>query len=149
MSAPILVAVDGSPASMKAVDLGAELAKARGAAVCLLHVVPSGGLPEGLREWAHTEHVPAGDTAWLYSRGVADGVLNRAADRLRSQGLEAIEQVVEHGDPARDIVELAEAKHAETVVLGTRGLGNLGRLVLGSVAQKVMHDAPCTVITVR
>lgn len=149
MSARILIAVDGSSASMKAVDLGGELARARAATVCLVHVVPSAELPEGLREWARTEHVPAGETPWLYSRTVADGLLDSAEGRLRAQGVEAVEKVVEHGDAAAAIVELAEARHADAVVLGTRGLGNLSRLVLGSVAQKVMHDAPCTVVTVR
>ena len=56
---------------------------------------------------------------------------------------------VEVGQPANRIVEVARELDADMIVLGSRGLGNIGSLLLGSTSQKVAHLAPCTVVTVR
>ena len=53
------------------------------------------------------------------------------------------------GDPADEIVKSAEENASDCIVIGSRGLGNFGGLLLGSVSHKVNHSAPCTCITVH
>jgi len=146
----ILIAVDGSEISFKAAQLGGEMAAAHGAPITLLHVVPSTTLPKGLAEWAQSEHVSE-PPSWLYAQGVADGILTSAGDRVRKGGGNALEvvQLVEFGDAPRHIVDAAVDIGADLIVLGTRGLGEIGSLLLGSTAHKVIHEAPCPVLTVR
>jgi nucleotide-binding universal stress UspA family protein len=71
-----------------------------------------------------------------------------AVERLRAADLEAGADV-RSGDPAHEIVAAAEAMRAGVVVVGTRGLTGLRRLVLGSVARNVLLSAPCSVLVVR
>ena len=71
-----------------------------------------------------------------------------AADRLRLAGLLA-EPEVREGDPAQEIVTSAREHEAGLVVVGTRGQTGLRRLILGSVARKVLVHATCSVLVVR
>ncbi len=169
----MLVAVDGSDHAFKAVELAGEIARHHDSQLYLVHVIPESGLPAGLEEWARVEHVealPNVTTApappdglqewartehvrepmtWLYEEAVAEALLESAATRAREKGAKKIEPVVEHGDPARGILRAAERLGVDTIVMGTRGLGDLAGLLLGSVAHKVTSKAHCTVITVR
>ncbi len=71
-----------------------------------------------------------------------------AADRLRQAGLLA-EPEIREGDPAHEIVTSARRHGAGLIVVGTRGQTGLRRLILGSVARKVLLHAPCSVLVVR
>ena len=71
-----------------------------------------------------------------------------AADRLRQAGLLA-EPEIREGDPAQEIVTSARQRRAGLIVVGTRGQTGLRRLILGSVARKVLLHAPCSVLVVR
>jgi len=53
------------------------------------------------------------------------------------------------GHPPTEIVEAASKPDVDLVVVGARGLGPLGRLVLGSVSDRVVHHAPCPVLVVK
>ncbi len=53
------------------------------------------------------------------------------------------------GDPADEILAAAKAFDAELIVIGARSLGTVGRLVLGSVSTKVMHESGCDVLVVK
>ena len=60
-----------------------------------------------------------------------------------------VEHHVLEGDPAAEVLKLAEAGHADVIVMGTHGTTGLLRLLMGSVAEHVMRKAPCPVLTVR
>ena len=60
----------------------------------------------------------------------------------RSHGLAA-------GDPAKEILNIANEEHADIIVMGRRGLGDLAGLLLGSVSHKVAHLAECACLTVK
>ena len=60
-----------------------------------------------------------------------------------------VERLVVDGDPARQIVSIAHSRNADLVVLGARGLRTLGRLLLGSVSETVLHHAGRPVVIVR
>ncbi|HEX7100916.1 MAG TPA: universal stress protein [Acidimicrobiia bacterium] len=151
MSSPtILVAVDGSEHSDKAVEFAAELASHKNADLVLLHVVPDPSIyavPAGLEEYIRLEkaHITQHDLMM----SAAGRILDDAVLRAEKHGIASATTRVEVGSPAQKIVEVAQETEAEMIVLGSRGLGNIGSLLLGSTSQKVNHLAPCTVVTVR
>ena len=77
----------------------------------------------------------------------AVAVLEKAAAAARAEGIEP-ETVPMAGSPADDIVEVADKREADLIVLGSRGL-SLGAQIIGSVANKVLRHAPCDVLLVR
>lgn len=60
-----------------------------------------------------------------------------------------VEHELVEGEPASEIIEAARVHHCDLIVMGTHGRTGFGRLILGSVAEKVMRKAPCPVMTVR
>lgn len=138
----ILVATDGSDGGDRAVDAAAELAKVAGAA---LTVVTIGGSVTGaeLRKLADR----GGDLSSSL-QAQADRVLKRAAVRARRAGVTPVALRCEWGDPAEAILDMARREKAEAIVLGRRGQGQLSRLLMGSVSQKVASLAACSVVVV-
>ena len=146
----ILVPTDGSDHADKAVAFAGDLASKYGTAVILLHVLSdpgSGRVPNELSQLVRLEHV------WVTECDIrqagANELLHNAETRAREHGATKIEQVIEEGDPTRHILACAEVRKADLIVMGTRGLGDLQGLLLGSVSHKVGHLAMCTCITVR
>ena len=147
MSNQIIVPVDGSSNSLRALDVAVDLAHQRKLAILLVHVVPPGGIPEGLREWASVEHVHE-NPQWLYEDGLAKGLLSSARDHIAAAADIEVEQDVETGDPSDCIIAMSKMEDVAMIVMGSRGLSDFGGLVLGSVAHRVAHGARCSVITV-
>ena len=148
MSKNILVPVDGSERSLKALDFASDIAAKDGSTLHVLHVVPEYVLPEGLRQWAAAEHVQA-PSGWIYEQAIADYVLDVAIDRVSNQGQSPVVKITENGDAAKRIVEVARRHSIDMIIMGTRGLSDLEGFFMGSVAHKVNHLAECTVVTVR
>jgi universal stress protein A len=142
----ILVATDLSPASVPAVEEAMGLASKEGANLIIAHVyeppTPTGVSPEGYvppnvyDEWDET------------LRNEALLGLQPLVEKARQQGL-AAEPLVLRGVPYAAIAEAARSVGADLVVLGTHGRTGVQRLLLGSVAAKVISTAPCPVLTVR
>jgi nucleotide-binding universal stress UspA family protein len=61
----------------------------------------------------------------------------------------SVEHLLAEGDPAAEIVQLAQVSHCDLIVMGTQGRTGLDRLLMGSVAEAVLRKAPCPVLTVR
>jgi len=146
MSRTILVPVDGSEHSKKAVAFAADLCNSTGAKLSLLHVVQS--LP-------HDRTLVLGAAAITVNmtgeelKDIGAKVLDAAKAHAGEHGCGDVDTKVVLGDPAYEIVERAKALDAWMVVLGSRGLSDLAGLIMGSVSHKVMHLAPCTCVTVR
>ena len=81
-------------------------------------------------------------------RAVRTVACDAAVERLRDAGLDASSEI-RSGDPAHEVIAAAAGAGAGLVVVGTRGLTGLRRLVLGSVARNVLLSAPCSVLVVR
>ena len=130
----ILVAYDGTEPSKRALAAAATLSKAFGARLGIVSVVPRrpGRFPTD--PW---------DDGKVHANE-----LNEARDLLRADGLEAdlIEPV---GDPAVMIEQVAENGGYDTIVVGTRGLGAIGRMFQGSVSEHVATHASTTVVVAR
>jgi len=76
--------------------------------------------------------------------------LDHVRDELRQAGVEhEIRQLVRGMDPADDLVNVAAEVHAEFIVIGLRRRSPVGKLILGSNAQRVLLDAPCPVLAVK
>jgi nucleotide-binding universal stress UspA family protein len=82
--------------------------------------------------------------ATALARKEMDGLVRKA----RAAGVKATSTIVE-GWPADRIVRAARASNADLIVMGTRGRTGFSRLVLGSVASRVISTSPCPVLTVR
>ena len=147
MSNRIVVPVDGSEHSLRALDLAVDIARQRGCGLRLVHVIPSGTAPVELQQWAQVEHLHEAPQ-WLYEEGLAENVLGIAQDRIARVGDLDVDRLVERGDAARRIIALSEDADVEMVVMGSRGLSDFVGLVVGSVAHKVAHSAHCPVVTV-
>ncbi|MBS1120278.1 MAG: Inorganic diphosphatase [Deltaproteobacteria bacterium] len=134
----ILVPLDGSPPSLAALDHALALAEDSGASIDILHV-------ETL------EHFEVGSTRSLApdSRQQIVRKLDDAVQRAQTQLGSRVSRRTVQGDPLRKIIETASEKPYDLIVMGTHG--RVGRLhaMLGSVAEAVVRNAPCPVLTVR
>ena len=142
----MLVAVDGSGHSKCALEFACGLANQLGAELSLVHVV----------EWApgqQTLVMGMAHTTIAASQEAIDeagkSVLDAARSLAEQEGVKIVRANVKSGPPAKMILEAAEEDGVDTIVMGSRGLGDLGGLLLGSVSHKVTHLATCTCVTVR
>ena len=145
----VLVAVDGSEPGGRALDLAGGIAARCGAALTLLHVQAHpahGGVPKELEDYARIEHVELTEAEMM--RQAREELLRRAEARAREAGAETVSTALEVGDPAGVIAEYAKANAVDLIVMGRRGLGAIGGLLLGSVSHKVTQLAPCACMTV-
>jgi nucleotide-binding universal stress UspA family protein len=88
------------------------------------------------------------DTLNEYYRDEGTAALKRARDRLDAAGIQYVHHI-SVGDPAEVIVEFAKNKGCDHILMGSRGLGSVSGLVLGSVATKVLHLTSIPVTLVR
>jgi len=147
----ILVAIDGSEPSWKALEAAGDLARLHGARIDLLHVVPPEPQPAGLEAFARAERIPLEEelARWRSERLTGDELVRDARDRLRAAGVEPGETLVEEGAPAPAILATAERLGTDLVVVGSRGRTGLAATLLGSVSKRVAEHARCSVLIVR
>ena len=143
----ILIAVDGSKHSLKAVEVGAHIAAPLNAKLVLLHVVKEESMPEAIRQFARSEHLPETDLDTL-KRG-AQFLLADALDKARAAGAREIDIEVEEGPVARTIAARAENHETDMIVLGSRGMGDLEGMLRGGVSHRVEILAKCPVLIVK
>lgn len=137
----VLVAVDGSDPSLKAVRMAAEIAQRFGAKLTLVHVVPRLLLPPDVYGLTIA-------TVEREHRTYAEGVLERAVVAVNAPGMEASTEVL-FGSPAECIAEKAAAPDVGMVVLGSRGHGAVARVFLGSVSDRLVHICTKPVLVVH
>jgi nucleotide-binding universal stress UspA family protein len=136
----IVVGYDGSPAADAALDVALEEARLRGLP---LRIVCAWEIP--LLDYEGAPYAPPADLAEPAS-GRAVAVLGSAVRRLGEDPGVEIETVVVQGDPAAVLQD--EAKEAKLLVVGTRGLGTLKGVVLGSVSRSLAHHATIPLLIV-
>jgi nucleotide-binding universal stress UspA family protein len=140
----ILVPLDGSDTSSKALEEALRLAGLSGARVDLLHVVEGYGGGYVPTDIYYQDVLPQ-----LVQQG--ERLLAQAAGKARERGV-ATETVLIDGGAERVstlILRQAEARNADLIVLGTHGRRGIGRLLLGSDAEQVARSAPIPVLLVR
>jgi nucleotide-binding universal stress UspA family protein len=139
----ILIATDGSPAALQAVELGLELAEEHHAQVTFVHVAPTADvLPVAGFAMAGPVSVP--HELGEHDRESLDAALELAEER----GIPAMTRLLV-GGAARQIVSYADEVDADLIVIGSRGLGAFEGALLGSVSRAVLRDAKHPVLIVR
>jgi nucleotide-binding universal stress UspA family protein len=139
----ILVPTDFSECADQAEKEAIRLSRALGGDVVLLHVGAEAPLyGEGLIATADVEKFYEAQRKWAME------TLTARAEALREEGV-AARPLLRVGAPAAAIVTTAREEGADYIVMGTHGRGGLNRLLLGSVADRVIRLAPCPVMTVR
>ncbi|MGF1608671.1 MAG: universal stress protein [Kiloniellales bacterium] len=143
----ILCPVDGSDHALKAAKLACELAAKHGSKLTFLTVTKPLKMTAEVKHYIEVENL-SGEPQYVLDQ-FTENVLQQAKDAARAQGVSDIKTEVKTGQPARTIVQAAERGGFDTIVMGSRGLGDLEGFLLGSVAHKVASLAKCTVITVK
>jgi nucleotide-binding universal stress UspA family protein len=139
--AKILVPIDFSRHSNEALATAADLARRYGASITLLHVVDTVPLQvfpdsaEGLPYEAAMREVAS--------------ALDTMKDELASQGVAHVDVQQRRGHPPTEILELARSYGSDLIVMGTLGRTGITHWLLGSVAERVVRTAPCSVLTVH
>jgi nucleotide-binding universal stress UspA family protein len=140
----ILVGLDGSEFSLKALEFAVDLAKKYRSQLVLVHVVirqiyainpPEAGILAGtaiVRE--------------LEAEGKA--ILVKGEETVKAQGL-PVEVRLRQGVPAEELLRAAADERADLIVLGSRGLSQVKAFLLGSVSDKVSHHVKCPTLIVR
>jgi nucleotide-binding universal stress UspA family protein len=139
----IVIATDGSPSALEAVEYGLDLAADQGAEPIFVHVAPA------------TEVLPVAG----YGMGAAVSVphepdehdrtsLDDALEIAARKGLDAKAELLV-GNAAHSIVRYADSIDADLIVVGTRGHGAIAGTLLGSVSRSVLHEAKRPVLVVR
>jgi nucleotide-binding universal stress UspA family protein len=172
----IVVPTDGSAHAKKAIDLAADMAGKYGARMVILHVMmrhtsesdieilsKENAMPASLEEKfkdlreSYLEMAAASYDAGPIAILVPDEilaevgnlVLDNARQRAESKGVKDVTTQLIDGPAADKIVAAAEKESADMIVMGSRGLGNLTGMLMGSVSHKVSHLAKCTVVAVK
>ncbi len=140
----ILVPIDFSDFARPAVRYAAELAEKFAAELVLLHVIPDAVL--ALPDAVMPTLVPATDLAELTEAGKEGLAHVIAAEKLERLNPRAEVRI---GSAAEEIIAAARDLHADLVCISTHGRSGLARVLLGSVAEHVVRQAPCPVLTVR
>ncbi len=144
MFASIVVGTDGSDTAGEAVRQANELARAVGAS---LHLVSAYEPVTDQRLRDERRDVPQ-DVEWSVNpREDVEATLRDAAGAI-GDGV-AVETYAREGDPADAILDVAEERGADLIVVGNKGMTGAKRFLLGSVPNKVSHHAPCSVMIIR
>ncbi len=157
----ILVATDGSQSAARAVDLAVRLAHRHEAGLIIVNVISDWDVPDDLYQMAEVEHLidrPSDsdkplnvgtfgslnrENRFRVAEAVSKRILERASEAASHWGVSRIETLSLEGPPAEAIIEQVRGSGAELVVVGTRGLGRLNEMILGSVSHKISVNASC------
>src|SRR5262245_31015421 len=138
----ILIATDGSPSALHAVELGLELAEEEGAQAIFVHVAPTKDVLPVMGIGLVPVSVPH-ELAWADRAS-----LDEAVELAEERGLDAQTKLLV-GNPAHEIIAYAESVDADLVVIGSRGHGAISSALIGSVSRGVLNGTTRPVLIVR
>ena len=145
MFTSIVVGTDGSDTATQAVRQAIELARAVGARIELVSAYE----PVSDARLREESIVVPEDLQWMINpREDVEATLEQAAREIREAGVE-VEVFARQGDPADAILDVAEERGSDLIVIGNKGMTGAKRFLLGSVPNKISHHAPCSVLIIR
>jgi len=155
----ILLPVDGSESSLRAVSFAAELAAELQASVLLLHVLERLPARQQLKGYLTAlEQAPVKNEGEIESirnvlsqSGEDQGkkILADAERVLREKGVKDVNTAIRDGNPTTELLRLTEAGKYDMIIMGRRGLGSLEGIFMGSVSHKISNLADYPVVTVK
>ena len=139
MFGAIVVGTDGSDTAKEAVRQAVELAKSLGGELLLVSAYQP----------AAPATAEARDPQWMVSAPEQVGaLLKEAAASAEAAGV-PVQTFPRQGDPADALLDVAEERDADLIVVGNKGMTGAKRFLLGSVPNRVSHHAPCSVLIIR
>ncbi len=138
----ILLSTDGSEEAELALRAAADLARATGSELHVVHVLPTDrGIP-------YPAEVLKGEPLQQAEQR-AQAFLAQQVERIGVEGVAVTGSYLREGRPANEIVRLSEELGAGLIVMGSKGLGGVRRALMGSVSDSVVRHAHCPVMVVR
>lgn len=147
MYSNILVAVDGSETSIKALDTAIQIAKQFGAKLHVVHVVREMQVPSNIGRMEDMEKMQRQRHDALTT--VGEQIVNQAKRKAQTGGVTSVEGDIATGDPATAIVGYADKNKDGLIVMGSRGLGEVEGMLMGSVSRKVANSAKSACLIVH
>ena len=147
MITSIVVGIDGSDASERALRMACSIAKQFGASLSVIHT-PREETVVYAAEAISGFYVGVGMGQQELLREAAEKLIEKAQAIVQAEGVATSDVVIGHGDLAGDVLDVAESSNADLIVTGRRGLGDLGALVLGSTSHQISKNAKCPCLTV-
>lgn len=134
----ILVPIDDSENSNRAIKDAVKIAKLTNATVTLIHVYPAG------------KTILTSDRQHFYElqKEECKKKLEKGKSIAKAEGLD-VETIMLGGDPVEQIITVAKEGKFDLIVIGARGVSKLTALILGSVSQGVVNNAPCSVLVTK
>jgi nucleotide-binding universal stress UspA family protein len=137
----VLVGTDGSERAGRAVNTAVDVAKGQGAKLLLVAAFRD--------EDTHWESIASSAKVGSGNlREAAEQVLMRSARHAEERGVE-VDWEARGGHPADVLLDIAGSRGVDLIVVGNKGMSGARRYLLGGVADKVSHHAPCSVMIVR
>jgi nucleotide-binding universal stress UspA family protein len=141
----LVIGLDGSPCSERALDFVADRQLFPGAEAIVVSAVPQPALyPTVAPMSGVTIDLPADPRV----RQAHQEIVLAGVARLRGP-IRPVSGAIIEGDPPTELIAVATAREADLIVVGTRGITGLRRLLLGSTARNVLHHTTCSVLVVR
>jgi nucleotide-binding universal stress UspA family protein len=137
----ILVPVDGSDNSYRALDAALLLSEKLGSDITVIHVMEEVPITHIGSEKMLNELLEA------YKKENQD-ILLKCSEIANQRGL-TIKTFLLQGNPASAILDYIKKEKFDLVIMGSRGLGKFKELILGSVSSKIVHHSPCAVLLIR
>ncbi|MDH5686310.1 MAG: universal stress protein [Candidatus Bathyarchaeota archaeon] len=142
----ILIPVDGSSNSNRALEFAINLARKCSAEIYLLHVMSF--VPIYLSDLWEPFHSSLPYTYFEESEEEGEDILASASDKVGDAGIKSF-ALLDHGRTASKIIQTAEEWRIDLIVLGSENRSLIAKLFLGSVSDEVTHKAPCPVLLVK
>jgi nucleotide-binding universal stress UspA family protein len=137
----ILVPVDGSDNSYRALDAALILSEKLGSSITVIHVMEQFPITHIGSEKLLSEVLEA------YKKENQD-ILSKCTEIAIQKGL-TIKTLLLEGNPASLILDYSKKEKFDLLIMGSRGLGKFKELILGSVSGKIVHHSPCAVMLIR
>lgn len=141
----VLLAADGSEEAALAAKTAVDIAEKTGSE---LHVVHARQMPLYVDE-SSSERMEASKSLEETLREAAQRVLDTQVRQIRDTGGDVLHTHARLGRPDKEIISVAEEIGAGLIVMGSRGLGGVRRVLMGSVSDSVVRHAHCPVLVVR
>ncbi len=141
MLSKLLVPVDGSENSLRALDHAIYLAKKTGANITAMNIIEN-------PPTVYVESQKLLNDLLAKFREESANILDKCKQIAEKSDVK-IETVIGEGDAASTIVGYAQKGDFDTIIIGRRGLGRFKEMMLGSISTKVLHHAKCTVMIVK
>jgi nucleotide-binding universal stress UspA family protein len=147
MDYKILLASDGSDNAFRAAEFAADLAAA--ASTARITVIVVNDILEKMKYYSPLRSPVVLEEVDVFFKEKTQEALDRTLEVLEKRGIKAEEGVSKMGNPAQEVVDYAREGKFSQIVIGSRGMGSLKGIVLGSVSSKVIQLADCPVTVVK